>query len=222
VNLKAVIFDLDGTLLDTLTDIALSANAVLEKYGFEGHPVDAYRYFVGEGMDVMVKKVFPPEDDWDYDLDIIFDQVKEEYAKRWKDHTVPYRGIADLLNYLEENQVAKAVFSNKPHQFAELTVKTLLPVWKFVAVVGVSSNTPKKPDPRGALKIAEKMNLKPGQVVYLGDTHTDMQTAVNGRFFPVGALWGFRDAEELTNSGARFLADNPEDIIKLFAADNIL
>lgn len=219
MKFKAVIFDLDGTLLNTLDDIALSANAVLKKYGFKEHPVDAYRYFVGEGMDVMVARAFSAEGLSEHDQAKILDLVKEEYASRWKNNTIPYRGIVKLLDYLESIHVAMAIFSNKPHQFAVETVETYLSEWDFVDVLGINDGIPKKPNPEGALKIVKKMSFKPEQVVYLGDTHTDMQTAINGGFFPAGALWGFRNAEELQDAGARFLANEPEDLKKLFGAD---
>lgn len=213
---KMVVFDLDGTLLDTLTDIALSVNTVLEDFGFKGHPAGAYRYFVGEGMDKMVQKALLPATVAQDDLEKMVGLVKVEYDRRWPEHTVPYQGIAGLLDFLEEKETPKAVFSNKPHQFAVVMVQTLLKKWHFADIVGIKAGTPKKPNPAAALKIVENYSLKPSQVVYLGDTFTDMQTAVNAGFYPAGALWGFREAEELKRGGAKFLASRPEDLKQLF------
>lgn len=213
---RMVIFDLDGTLLDTLKDIALSVNAVLDQFGFKKHPISDYRYLVGEGMDKMVKKAFPVKDDWAFGLDNIVNLVKEEYGRRYKDHTVPYAGIEDLLQFLEERGTLKAVFSNKPHDFAVTMVKECLGKWHFEDVVGIREETPRKPNPEGALKIVKESGFAPGEILYLGDTGIDMQTAVSAGFFPVGVLWGFREAEELKENGAKMLIKKPADLKALF------
>lgn len=213
---KAIIFDLDGTLLHTLEDLALSTNAVLEKNGFTAHPVDAYRYFVGDGIEMLVKRAFPKEAWSISSLEGLVQEVKEEYGRRWADHTKPYPGVPEMLNVLEKMSIPKAVFTNKPHRFALLTVEKLLADWKFTDVIGIDPKMPRKPDPTGALLIARNMNLKPAEIVYVGDTNTDMKTALAGGFFPAAALWGFRPAEELLAGGARFMATTPGDLIKLF------
>lgn len=216
MNFKAIIFDLDGTLLDTLQDLALSVNAVLKEKGLAEHPVDAYRYFVGDGIDVLVERAFSSLGSSGFDREALVGEVKAQYGKRWADHTVPYPGIPELLSELEKKTVPKAIFSNKPHEYAVLTVKTLLPDWTFTDILGIGPETPRKPDPRGALIIAEKMALKPEEIVYLGDTGTDMQTAVRGGFYAVGALWGFRPAQELLDSGAQMTAKHPSVVGRLF------
>lgn len=218
MSYKAVIFDLDGTLLDTLEDLALSVNAVLKERGYEKHPVKAYRYFVGDGIDVLVKRAFPEEvTGSEHELEQLVKAVKEEYSRRWADHTRPYPGVTVLLNFLAEKKIPMAVFSNKPHEFALLTVDKLLPGWSFFEVCGIRPGIPRKPDPQGALLISHKMKIQPGEIVYLGDTGTDMQTAKAGGFYAVGALWGFRPAEELKREGALMLASSPADLKKLFS-----
>jgi phosphoglycolate phosphatase len=215
LKFKAIIFDLDGTLLDTLKDLAFSVNAILEKRGYSGHPVDAYRYFVGDGIDLLVKRAFP-ETAWSGgNLDLLVKEVKEEYGRRWADHTEPYDGVPEMLDLLEQMAVPKAIFSNKPHQFALLTVEKLLSPWCFLEVIGIGPHMPRKPDPTGALKIAKKMNLEPSEIVYAGDADTDMKTAYAGGFYPAAVLWGFRPAEELKAAGARFLAASPLEIVEL-------
>ncbi len=216
MNYKAIIFDLDGTLLDTLKDLAFSVNAVLKQKGLKEHPVDAYRYFVGDGIDELVRRAFSDHAIDSPHFPALVKEVKAEYRKRWADHTRPYPGVAEMLDFFEENKIPKAIFSNKPQEFTTLTVDTLLPGWSFIAVSGIREGTPRKPDPAGALKIAEKMGLEPEKIVYLGDTNTDMKTAVAGKFYPVGALWGFRPAEELLEGGAQMLAEKPQDLIPLF------
>lgn len=214
---KAIIFDLDGTLLDTLEDLALSVNAVLRSEGYNEHPVDKYRYFVGDGIEKLVERAFSKQgEQGKIDLQAMVKAVKEEYGRRWSNNTRPYPGVKELLDFLEEKQISKAIFSNKPHEFALLTIDTLLPEWNFVEIFGVGPGMPRKPDPHGALQIAEKLALTPREIIYLGDTATDMETAVAGGFYPVGALWGFRTAEELLASGARSLAQKPLDVADLF------
>ncbi len=216
MSYKAIIFDLDGTLLDTLKDLAFAVNAVLKKNGFEEHPIEAYRYFVGDGIDLLVERAFAAGRADKPELEDLVQAVKDEYGRRWSDHTAPYPEVPGLLDYLEKNAVPKAIFSNKPHQFAVLTVETLLPSWKFTDVYGIQPGMPRKPDPYGPLLIARKMAIDPSEIVYLGDTDTDMQTAVAGGFFGVGALWGFRPALELTEGGAKMLVSSPLDVIRLF------
>jgi phosphoglycolate phosphatase len=217
MSFKAIIFDLDGTLLDTLQDLATSVNAVLKSYELAEHPVAAYRYFVGDGIDVLVQRAFPDGLVDEQGLDVLVAAVKEEYAQHWSDQTRPYPGVAELLNYLEANEIPKAIFSNKPHEYTLLTVAKLLSDWTFSHIYGINANMPRKPDPHGALLIAEQLSLKPEEIIYLGDTDTDMQTAVSGGFFPVGATWGFRNPEELLAGGAKKLAARPEDVAELFA-----
>lgn len=213
---KAVIFDLDGTLLDTLEGFALSVNAVLKRNGFSEHPVNAYRYFVGDGIEALVDRAFPAAAFNKAGFDAQVKEVKKEYSRRWPDHTRPYPGVPALLEHLESRNIPMAVFSNKPHEFALLNIEKLLSDWKFFDIIGISPGLPRKPDPQGALLIAEKMQLLPEEIVYLGDTATDMKTARAGGFYPVGALWGFRTAEELLESGARMLLRSPQDLIALF------
>jgi len=212
MNYKAIIFDLDGTLLDTLKDLALSANTVLERRGYRGHSEDKYRYFVGEGIEVLVKKALPPEAAEHENLGEIVQEVKNEYGRRWADHTAPYPGIPELLDNLEEKGLPKAILSNKPHEFTIITVEALLPRWYFHAVQGISE-LPRKPDPAGAFRIADKLGLAPSEILYVGDTATDMKTAVAAGMYPVGVLWGFRTAQELLENGAQTLISHPEELL---------
>ena len=209
---KAVIFDLDGTLLDTLTDLAYSVNAVLKTYGYPEHAVDVYRYFVGDGIKVMVQRAFPVGTANEENLDKMVEAVEEEYGVRWLDHTCSYPGVPEMLSYLEDKDIPKAIFSNKPHKYTVATTEVLLPDWSFTAIYGIKDGMPKKPDPFGALKIIQDMGIEPHQALYLGDTGTDMVTATKGGLFPVGVLWGFRPAEELLEAGARALLNHPLEI----------
>lgn len=202
IKLQAVIFDLDGTLLDTLTDIADSMNTVLKRFSFAVHPVDSYRYFVGDSVLMMVKRCLPADSRDDTTIEKCRLALSQEYGNRWVNNTKPYPGITELLSELEKRKVPKAVLSNKPHEFTVPMIKQMLPDSKFDIVLGVSETVKRKPDPTAAVSIAKKLKVPPAAILYLGDTNTDMQTAVAAGMFAVGALWGFRDSKELLDNGA--------------------
>ncbi len=212
---KAALFDLDGTLLDTLQDIAESMNKVLEKHGLPIHPVDRYRYFVGDGAKILVERVLPPDkaSDKRY-LERCLKDFLALYAQNWDSNAVLYPGISDMLETLDERGFALAVLSNKPHDFTRLCVKKFLNRWKFPAVFGERPGIKRKPSPQGALEIAKRLGVKPQDCIYLGDTSIDMKTALAAGMFPVGALWGFRDEEELRKAGAKLILASPRDLIR--------
>ena len=213
---RAVCFDLDGTLLDTLEDLADSANRTLREHGLPVHPVEAYKYFVGDGMRMLVRRIVPARLRDDDDLaDKLFCGARAQYAKRWAEKTRPYPGIPELLDELAARDLAMAVLSNKPHDFTELCVAELLPHWKFHVVQGVSDEVPAKPDPTGVRRVAETLNIPPAEFLYVGDTGTDMKTASAGGMFAVGVLWGFRLADELLEHGAQTLIERPAELLSL-------
>ena len=212
---RAIIFDLDGTLLDTLEDIADSMNSMLSHYGFPEHDLDSYRYFVGEGVEMLVRRSLP-EDKLDKGfIDQCISKMKEEYGKRWANKTRPYPGIPAMLDALTRRGILMAVLSNKPEEFTKLVIASLLPQWHFHIVLGSGASYPKKPDPTAALMVAQTVKIPPQEFLFLGDSSTDMKTAVNAGMHPVGALWGFRTADELTASGAQALLEHPGDLLKL-------
>jgi len=211
MTLKAVIFDLDGTLLDTLDDLADAMNAVLELRDYPTHPVDDYRYFVGDGMVMLVRRALPVEWCGEKQVNECVEAFRDEYARRWDNKTRPYDGVADMLDELTGRGVPLAVLSNKPHDFTKLCVSKLLGRWRFAAVQGVTDEVPPKPDGRGAALVADTLGVAPPAVLYLGDTGTDMKTAVAAGMYAVGATWGFRGADELTHAGARVLVSHPRE-----------
>lgn len=212
---KAVLFDLDGTLLDTLADLGNSMNRVLAAQGFPTHPLDAYRYFVGNGVRVLVTRTLPETERDEKMLKRCLSLFLEEYDQHWQDETRPYNGVPEMLDALRARGLKLAVFSNKPHDFTLLCVQKLLSQWQFHAIVGQRETTAPKPDPAGALEIARVLNLSPSEFLYLGDTGTDMQTAAAAGMFSVGALWGFRPREELVEHGAQVLLEHPIHILEL-------
>lgn len=217
ISLKAVIFDLDGTLLDTLADLADAGNRILSAAGLPVHPVDGYRYFVGDGLATLIRRILPENLRNDKQtLQRMGKSFREAYAKNWHEKTTLYGGVDRLLNGLQEDGRPMNVLSNKPHDFTELCVREFLGKWTFAHVVGNREGLARKPDPAGALEIAGKLRLAPSEIVYVGDTATDMKTAVNAGMYPVGALWGFRTFDELKKNGAACLAERPEQVLELF------
>lgn len=209
-----MIFDLDGTLLDTLADLGGAMNRVLAARGWPQHGLDRYRGFVGEGMKKLVERALPPTERDDDTVDAALGEMRAIYGDSWDVETRPYPGIPELLDALAERGVPIAVLSNKPHELTTVIVGALLRSWEFVAVRGARAPVPKKPDPTAALEIAGQIGLAPRSCVFVGDTAIDMQTARNASMLPVGVSWGFRPAE-LRAAGAEHLIDAPAALLEL-------
>ena len=212
---RAIIFDLDGTLLDTLKGIADSMNAILVRMGFPTHPVDDYRHLVGDGRANMIERALPLDRRDDQTLAECSKVIAEEYSRFWPEGTKIYDGIPELLNTLQQRKVPMAILSNKPDNFTQIMVKELLPGYTFTLIRGAVDHVPSKPDPASALQIAEDLEIEPEKIIFLGDTNTDMWTAKAAGMYAAGALWGFRDAEELLQCGAKTLIERPNDLLTL-------
>ena len=213
--LRAVIFDLDGTLLDTLDDIACAMNRVLAGRGLTEYPLSEYRWFVGEGAEMLVRKTLSGHAAGEKMIRQCLAEFKSAYSENWNVLTKPYPGISELLDALEKKGLKMAVLSNKPHELTVRCVKAFLPRWRFAAVLGEQSGRTRKPDPAGAFEAAGLLHVPPQDIIYLGDTATDMQTAIAAGMLPVGALWGFRPAAELLASGARHLIETPSGLMDI-------
>ena len=213
MQFSAALFDLDGTLLDTLDDIADSMNRVLAAHGFPVHGLDKYRYFVGDGARTLVTRTLPESERAPRFVDACLDEYRADYGLHWKDKTRVYPGIPELLDGLTARGVKLTVLSNKPHDATVKCVEAFLPRWRFDVIRGQLDGTPHKPSPAGAQAVARKLGIPCAEFLYLGDTATDMQTACAAGMFPVGALWGFRPAQELADHGARVLIARPEDAL---------
>lgn len=211
---KAIIFDLDGTLLDTLEDLANSMNQVLKSQGLPIHETEKYKQFVGSGMYNLALRALPLDKRDESFIKHCQNLMQEEYKKRWADTTKPYEGIPELLDRLTTLGCKKAVLSNKPHEFTQLIVKKLLERWSFDAVFGERPGIPRKPNPAGALEIAKLLDIPPKEFIYMGDSGIDMNTAKSAGMYAVGVLWGFRDAAELMENGADLIIKTP---IELFS-----
>lgn len=211
---QAVLFDLDGTLLDTLEDIGNAMNRVLETRGFPTHPIDVYRSFVGDGMVMLVTRALPKNKRDDETIHACLEVYRADYRRNWNIKTKPYDGVAALLDALTARGLKRAILSNKPHEFTQRCVTELLPNQSFDVVLGQRDGVPLKPDPTGALEIAHTLGIPPAAFLYLGDTPVDMQTAIAADMVPVGVIWGFRTAEELGSSGAQALIERPLEVLE--------
>lgn len=215
MNYKAVLFDLDGTLLDTLQDIADSVNKGLSYLNFPQHRTEAYKALIGEGREVLAALALPEDQRHSSNVQKLLAHINAEYSRHWADNTHSYAGVPELLDGLTAKGIKLAVLSNKADDLVKMMINRLLPQWQFFAVVGAKPSVPHKPDPTAALQIAEESGIIPSQFLYLGDSEIDMKTATRAGMYPVGALWGFRSAEELLADGAKTLIKNPEGLLDL-------
>lgn len=211
---KAVIFDLDGTLLNTLDDIADSMNFALSSRGLPVHDTEKYKYFVGDGVTSLVQRALPSESPPELREEILA-AYTDRYGAHCADRTRPYPGVPAMLRALNEHGLKLAVLSNKPHTSTLAVVAQYFNDVEFATVLGARDGVPVKPDPAGALELAEVLVAEPSEILYLGDTAVDMRTAISAGMTPVGALWGFRTRGELEENGAEFVLEHPADILKL-------
>ena len=196
---RGVIFDLDGTLADSLEDIASAMNRTLTAHGFPEHPVPSYRAFVGEGLRKLVERALPPGTEGVQERFLAAYQA--DYAKHLLDSTRLFPSIPEVLDALERAGVPVAVLSNKFDQPTRRLVDALCGRWEFRAVFGERPGVPRKPDPTSALALADALGAAPDRVAFVGDTGVDMLTARAASMRPVGVLWGFRP-QEILGSGA--------------------
>jgi phosphoglycolate phosphatase len=215
IDPKAVLFDLDGTLLDTLEDIASSVNEVLTGRGFPVHSRDAYRLFIGDGSRKLLYRALPPEARIPQTVDECAGEFLETYEANWAAATRPFDGIEEMLDFLDEKGIRLAVLSNKAHAFTVKSVEHFFRSHPFEAVLGQQDGLPLKPDPEGAFRVARMMKLDPGDFLYVGDSSIDMKTARAAGMPSVGVLWGLRGEGELREAGADVLVSHPAEIIKL-------
>ncbi len=208
---RAVLFDLDGTLADTLQDLAAAMNWTLQQLGLPTHSIEAYRSWIGGGSREMTRKCVPQERH--DNLDEVYELMTKRYSEHQLDTTRLYPGIAELLDGLCARDIKLSVLSNKNHPSTVAICDALLYKWPIAAVYGARAEVPIKPDPSGADDIVSALEVPARQFVYLGDTDIDMQTAVAANMYPVGVLWGFRNAEELNAAGARLLLNHPTELL---------
>lgn len=209
---QTLIFDLDGTLIDSLTDIAEAANRALTLLDFPPHPADAYRFFVGDGLAVLAERIVPVGTSRDL-AGQVAEQFKIFYEQSWDKTTRPYSGIVEMLEFFKEQPTHLTVLSNKPDEFTQIYVTRFFPDIPFEIVFGKRDSVPKKPAPDAALDIARKLSTDPEQCLFIGDTNVDIRTGQAAGMMTMGVTWGFRGRHELEQSGADFIIDTPRQLI---------
>ncbi|MFU8779498.1 MAG: HAD family hydrolase [Kiritimatiellia bacterium] len=210
---KAVLFDLDGTLLDTLDDLADSMNLALRNLGFPPHERNTYKTAVGDGVHLLAERVLPLQHRTPETIRDLVAEMQKIYSSAWMNKTRPYHQIPALLETLQNRQIRTAVLSNKPDAKTRICVDHYFGSQHFDSVMGASPAFPLKPDPAAVRHILQIMAIPAAEWLYLGDTNTDMQTARNAGIKAVGVTWGFRDRKELWENGAEILIDTPLALI---------
>jgi phosphoglycolate phosphatase len=214
---RGVLFDLDGTLLDTLQDLCDSANRVLAARGWPIHPRESYRWFVGEGAHTLIERALPAEHRQPDIVAAVLRDYRKDYAQHWNVATRPYPGIPELLAGLQAGGVALGVLSNKPHPMTVKCIQGYFPGVPFGAILGQRDEVARKPNPAGAHEAAKLMGVDSAAVLYVGDTGVDMATARAAGMFALGAAWGFRPETELREHGAQAIIHHPAGVLRALA-----
>jgi len=220
VNKKSAVFDLDGTILDTIGDIARAMNAVLAARGYEPAPVEGYRDRVGWGLTETVRRSLPPDDG---ESESVVKELTGEFkvflqGDPVKD-TVPYPGIPELLHDLDAAGFALLVHTNKPHGIAQAVISAMFPDVPFAAVLGQRDDIPRKPDPAGTLMILSEAGLAPENCWFVGDSEVDVETARNAGCKSVGVTWGYRDGEAVRGAGPDYLCYSVDELRTVFGLE---
>lgn len=211
-KIKAVLFDLDGTLVDTLADLAASANFALKSCGYPEHPVEKYKYFVGNGITVMLSRASGKTEA--EVTDRLLPVFMNRYHKHFCDKSSVYPGMPETITEIRIRGIKTAVITNKADEMARIILDKLYPE-SFDAIFGQRDGFPCKPDPSLTLLAMKELGVKPEDCIFTGDSGVDMQTAANSGAYGAGVLWGFRTAEELTENGAKILISSPRELLKL-------
>lgn len=219
---KLAIFDLDGTLLNTIADLGDSANKALKLNGYPTHSLASYPFFVGNGVRKLLERVLPEEFRTDERINKMLIDFTSYYNAHNKDYTKPYDGIVELLTKLQQIGVSIAVASNKYQVAAESLIKHFFPTINFIAIEGQKEGIPVKPDPSVVFNILTKANMTKADTIYIGDSGVDMETARRACIDSIGVTWGFRSQKELKESHACYIINSPTDILKIITSINPL
>lgn len=215
---QAIVFDLDGTLADSIADIAGAMNRTLLHFGFPTHSVENYKLLVGTGLRDLCRKALPADKQTDTEIEACFAYLKADYLEHYLVETTLYPGIAELLDTLKAAQYKLAVLSNKADEITQRIVAKLLSNWSFDQILGSTERFPRKPHPQALFHLLESLQVSASECLYVGDTRVDMQTAQAAGISSVGVAWGFRSVEELQESGANTIIYHPKELLDVALA----
>ncbi len=210
--IKAILFDLDGTLVNSLFDLGASTNFALKKMGFPIHETERFKIFVGDGMQKLIERALPMKNRDEKTVKVTLDIFMAHYREHYMDKTTPYEGILSLLENLREYKLA--VISNKAQEMAAVVTEKLLGD-KFNIICGKREGYPAKPDPTLTLQVIKELGVNPSECLFIGDSGMDMAVAKNSGCRALGVLWGFRGEEELKQNGADYIASRPQEILDI-------
>lgn len=213
-QIKGVIFDLDGTLLNTLPDIAAAANKALEKFGYPSHPENRIKNYLGNGSRVLITKAMPKDRQSLEFVEPVLEYYLDKYKNLEQEKSKPYEGIETLLEELKKRNIKTAIVTNKNDFLAEQCVRKFIPDSCFMAVIGQNENYPAKPHRYMADKALNSMGEKNEDCIFMGDSSVDIKTGLNAGIKTIGVTWGFRPEKELADAGAWKIIDHPMDILK--------
>lgn len=217
--MKLAIFDLDGTLLDTIADLAAATNFALAHYGLPTHKEEEYKFFVGNGINKMFERALPEDKRNEEYITKLRSQFVPYYDVHNSDLSRPYPGMVELLKELQRNNIAIGVASNKYQEAAVKLVLQFFPGIDFALILGQREGVPSKPDPTIAYEIIEHTGIAKEETVYIGDSCVDMQTGKNAGITTVGVSWGFRPKAELESYNPDFIADDTDELRKYLLGD---
>ena len=213
--IKLCVFDLDGTLIDSLLDLAKSMNESLKENGYPAKPEEEYRFLVGDGLSALVDRAAAPSVLSHREKEKIVFSFHQNYQKNCYERTKPYPGIVSLLTTLKNKGIRLGVLSNKPDEFVKKIVPYFFEESLFIEIEGNRSELPRKPDPLSLLQMLDCWGIEKQECLYVGDSDVDVKTAKNAGVISCGVLWGFRGYEELKTQGADFLIEHPDDLLKV-------
>lgn len=218
--IKACIFDMDGTVVDTINSIAYFANNALNKYGLDSIDTEKYKILVGNGAKVLVERMVAHTGGSESDFEKVYKEYTTTYENNFMYLAKPYEGIMDMLNELKSMGIESVILSNKPHSTAIKISDTLFGSDLIKHCFGGRDGIKLKPDPSALFEIIDLLGVKGEECLYIGDTSTDMKTGKNADVFTVGVLWGFRGREELESSGADAIISKPGELIDIIKEKN--
>ena len=218
MNDMGIIFDLDGTLLNSIDDLGNAMNLVLKRHGFMVHDLSAYQKFVGNGIKKLVERALPNKTE---NLDYYYELYLMEYGKKFMDQSKLYEDVYEVLKELNKKSIPIAIHTNKLQRYLNDIKEHYFDGIDFVSLVGDQSDLKHKPNPFHAIKIAQEMEINPSKIFFVGDSDVDMKTAVCAGMIPVGVSWGFRSVEELKEEGAQFILKDMKSLLDVLELNKI-